>query len=58
MENGTNEPPPIPHPTQEPGELPTLPPEPNEPPEPSLIPLDAPPDEPNPKKRRSTELRS
>jgi hypothetical protein len=35
-----------------------LPPEPNEPPEPSPIPLDAPPDEPHPKKRRSTEFRS
>lgn len=41
MENG-NDPPTIPFPTQEPGELPPLPPEPNKPPEPSPIPIDDP----------------
>jgi len=46
MENG-NDPPAIPFPTQEPGELPTLPPEQKEPPQPSPIPLD-PDDEPEP----------
>jgi protein TonB len=49
MDNGTNEPPSIPHPTQEPGQLPILPPEPNEPPEPSPTSFDTPPDERNPK---------
>lgn len=43
MENG-NDPPTIPFPTQEPGELPTLPPEPREPPQPSPIPIDDPAD--------------
>lgn len=41
MENG-NDPPRIPFPTQEPGELPTLPPAPKEPPQPSPVPLDEP----------------
>ena len=49
MGNG-NDPPTIPFPTQEPGELPTLPPEPKEPSQPSPIPIDDPggPPEPDP----------
>ena len=43
-----NDPPNIPFPTQEPGQLPPLPPEPKEPPQPAPIPIDDPKPEPKP----------
>lgn len=42
MENGNNDPPRVPQPMQEPGQLPPLPPEPKDPPKPAPIPLDEP----------------
>jgi len=57
MESGNNDPPRIPQPMQEPGQLPPLPPEPKDPPKPTPIPLDEPDKRDSKQKSRSDHSR-